>query len=144
MNTLTAEQPGRLIWQGRALLVLMSMRYFLVGAYAIFSPAAFRAESLRTVVPIEAWGIVALAAAGAAFAAAISGTEPAFRVATVVSFFLTGIITALLFAALTEDELAVPIAPIFGMVLMLKDLVIGSMQVVVLPLPDKLPAPPKE
>lgn len=144
MNTLPAEQPGRLIWQGRALLVLMSMRYFLVGGLAIFAPTGFRAETLRTVVPIEVWGMVALAAAGAAFTAAVAGTEAAFRVSTVASFFLTGIITALLFAALAEDELAVPLAPIFGMMLMLIDLIVGSMQVVVLPLPETLPSPPEE
>lgn len=142
MNTLRAEQPGRLIWQGRALLVLMSMRYFLVGGLAIFSPQGFKADTLRTVVPIEVWGMVALTAAGAAFAAAVVGSEMSFRVSTVASFFLTGVITALLFAALVENELAVPLAPIFGMILMLKDLIVGSMQVVVLPLPDALPAPP--
>jgi hypothetical protein len=131
-----ADDPGRLIWQGRGLLVLMSLRYFLVGALALFSPQDFRADSLRTIVPIELWGVAALAAAGAAFAAAAVGRELPFRVMVVVSFFLTGAITALLFAAMVEDELAVPIAPIFGMVL--------SMQVTVLPLPERLPPPPED
>lgn len=139
-----AQPPGGLIWQGRALLVLMTVRYMLVGALAIFAPQQFRADSLRTIVPLSAWGVIALVAAGAAFAGAVVGRELPFRVMVVMSFFLTGAITALLFAAMVENELAVPLGPIFGMVLMLMDLIVGSMQVTVLPLPERLPPAPGE
>lgn len=119
-----------LVWQARAYLVVLAIRYGVLGVLGIAGPRSLTATpALAHPVPVVVWSWAFVAMTIAALAVALVGREIPFRVVIVVSFVMTAAFASRLAVGLAEGDLRFVVAPLFAVVLALKDMIVSSVQV---------------
>lgn len=129
-----------LVWQARAYLAILALRYGVLGAVGLLGPSSLTTmPAMQHPVPLGAWSAAFVVMAVAALVEVFFGREVPFRILIVVSFLLTAAFASRLVVGLAEGDLRFVVAPLFAVVLALKDMVVSSLQVTAplrgLPLP---------
>lgn len=120
----------RMTWRARAYLIVVGLRHLGTGGFALFGAHLFQSHSfdtIETVLPLRAWGVVFLFIAVHAFLAVVFEHEWWARLVICSSAAITAMWAAGFMGAALQGESLSPLGPIIWSSLTLKDLVVAAM-----------------
>lgn len=124
------EVGQRMTWRARAYLIVVGLRHLGTGGFALFGAHLFQSHSfdtIETVLPLRAWGVLFLFIAVHAFLAVVFEHEWWARLVICSSAAITAMWAAGFMGAVFRGESLSPLGPIIWSSLTLKDLVIAAM-----------------
>ncbi|HZQ86304.1 MAG TPA: hypothetical protein VFA83_15760 [Acidimicrobiales bacterium] len=131
MSVRTAMKPEQqMTWRARAYMVVLALRHLGVGCFCLFAPQQFHGDSfnpVKSVLPLEAWGVAFLFIGVNALLALIYENEWWARMAITASIGVTIAWAAGFAVAGVQGMATAPIGPIVWGSLALKDLVVAAM-----------------
>lgn len=120
----------QMTWRARAYMVILGLRHLGIGAFCLFASRQFHGQSfnpVKSVLPLQAWGVAFVCIGANAFLALIYENEWWARMAITASIGVTIAWAAGFAVAGVQGMATAPIGPIVWGSLALKDLVVAAM-----------------
>lgn len=122
-----ARQSDDMTPRARAYLATAAVRHFLLALACVTIPDSFTSSSfdaIRSVLPLQAWGVVFFGVTVVAAWAVVRRSEPAARLSLIMSASSTAVWAGGLVAAYFTGTLTGPSGPIIWWAVVLKDLIV--------------------